>query len=75
MVKKLMRHGDRWALVLDDAELEQLQIGPETPLEIATDGQTLIVSPVRDAERRGQFSAALEKTNRKYGEVLKKLAE
>jgi hypothetical protein len=35
----------------------------------------LIISPARDPKRRGQFEAALEKVSRKYGGVLKKLAE
>ena len=43
MIKKLTKHGNSWALVIDKAVLELLNIDPETPLEIATDGQTLIV--------------------------------
>jgi antitoxin MazE len=75
MIKKLTKHGNSWALVIDKAVLELLKIDPETPLEIATDGQTLIVSPLRDPKRRAKFEAALDKTNRQYGRALQKLAE
>jgi antitoxin component of MazEF toxin-antitoxin module len=75
MIKKLTKHGNSWAVVIDKPVLELLQIEPETPLEITTDGQTLTISPVRDAKRRKQIEAALEKANRKYGRALKKLAE
>ena len=55
MVKKLTRHGNSMALVLDRPVLELLKIGAETPLEISTDGAVLIVAPVRDARRRAKF--------------------
>ena len=45
MIKKLTKHGNSWALVIDKPVLELLKIDPETPLEIATDGRTLIISP------------------------------
>jgi antitoxin MazE len=75
MIKKLTKHGNSWALVIDKPVLELLKIDPETPLEIATDGQTLIISPARDPKRVAKFEAALDKTNRKFGRVLKNLAE
>lgn len=75
MIKSLTKHGNSWALVIDKPILDLLKIDPEAPLELSTDGQTLIVSPVRDPKRKAKFEAALEKTNKKYGRVLKKLAE
>ena len=65
MIKKLTKHGNSWALVIDKPVLELLKIDPETPLEIATDGRTLIISPVDDAARKKKFQKALEETNRK----------
>lgn len=75
MIKNLTKHGNSWALVIDKAILDLLNIDPEAPLELSTDGQTLTVSPVRDPKRQAKFEAALEKANKKYGRVLKKLAE
>ena len=75
MVKHLTRHGNSAALVIDKAILELLHITRQTPLELVTDGKSLIVSPVRDAKRAARFRAALEAVNRRHGKTLKALAE
>jgi len=75
VIKKLNRHGNSLALVIDRPILKLLKIDKETPLEISTDGQILIISPVRDIKRKKKFQKALEKTNRKYSQVLKRLAD
>jgi antitoxin component of MazEF toxin-antitoxin module len=74
MLKKLTRHGNSLALVIDKGVLELLNIDDQTPLEISTDGTLLLISPVRDEKRKRQFREALEKTNLKYGRALKRLA-
>ncbi len=74
MRKKLTKHGNSLALVIDKGVLELLDIDDKTPLDISTDGKMLIISPVRDEKRRKQFEEAIEKVNRKYGRALKKLA-
>ncbi|WKZ32123.1 MAG: AbrB/MazE/SpoVT family DNA-binding domain-containing protein [Thermodesulfobacteriota bacterium] len=74
MIKKLAKHGNSLALVIDKGVLELLEIDDKTPLDISTDGKVLIIAPVRDEKRRKQFEEALEKANRKYGRALKKLA-
>jgi antitoxin MazE len=75
MIKKLTRHGNSWALVIDKPVLELLKIDPERPLEISTDGQMLIVAPARGPRRKAGFEAALRDTNRRFGRALKRLAE
>ena len=75
MIKHLTKHGNSYALVLDKAILELLNIGPDSPLEITTDGKALAVTPVTDPERRKKFEKALKQTNHRYGKALKKLAE
>jgi len=75
MIKKLTKHGNSLALVIERPVLELLKIDSDTPLDISTDGSVLVISPVRDAKRRREFEKALEKANRKYGRMLKKLAE
>jgi antitoxin component of MazEF toxin-antitoxin module len=74
MVKKLTRHGNSMALVLDKPVLALLNIEPDTPLDITTDGNALLVSPVRDPKRRAKFQRALLMANRKYGRALRRLA-
>ena len=75
MIKTLTRHGNSLALVIDRAILDLLKIDSDTPLEISTDGQALVVAPVRDGARQKKFRLALEKANRRYGRALKKLAD
>ena len=59
MLKKLTRHGNSLALVIDTGVLELLDIDDKTPLEISTDGTLLLISPVRDEKRKLQFQEAL----------------
>ncbi len=75
MIKKLTKHGNSLALVIDRGVLDLLEIDAETPLNIKTDGKCLIVTPERDAARQRKFRVALAKVNRQYGPALKKLAE
>jgi antitoxin component of MazEF toxin-antitoxin module len=74
MLKKLTRHGNSLALVLDKGVIDLLNIDAETLLEISTDGSLLLITPVRDEKRRRQFNDALEKTNARYARTLKRLA-
>lgn len=75
MLKNLVPHGNSAALIIDKPILELLRVDMNTPLEITTDGENLIISPVHDKDRKKRFRAALEKINKKYGKTLKKLAE
>ena len=75
MIKKLTRHGNSLALVLDKPVLELLRIDAETPVELSTDGASLLIAPVRDPARRKKFRLALAQANRRYGRALKRLAE
>jgi antitoxin MazE len=61
MIKKLSRHSNSLALVIDKGVLDLLDIDDTTPLEISTDGTVLLITPVRDEKRRQQFHAMLEK--------------
>ncbi|RMG07677.1 MAG: AbrB/MazE/SpoVT family DNA-binding domain-containing protein [Planctomycetota bacterium] len=74
MIKRLTKHGNSLALVVDKAILELLKIDADTPLEITTDGRSLLVTPT-DPERREELRAALDKVNRRHGKALRRLAE
>ena len=75
MVKKLSKHGNSLALVIDRAVLDLLRIDTDTPLDISTDGQVLVISPVRDEAHQDKFRKALKSANKRYGRALKRLAE
>ena len=75
MVKHLTQHGNSAALVIDKAVLELLHITMQTPLELVTDGKSLVISPLRNAKRASRFRSSLEAINRRHAETLKALAE
>ncbi len=75
MRKKLVKHGNSMALVIEKPVLDLLGVDAETPFDIATDGQALVLTPVRDMEHAASFRSALERANRKYAEDLRRLAE
>jgi len=75
MTKTLIKHGNSLALMIDKPILEMLQISADTPLELTSNGDVLMVSPVRDKARQKKLRASLEKLNRQFGDDLKRLAE
>ena len=75
MVKKLTKHGNSLALVIEKPVLDLLGAGPETSFDITTDGHALVLIPIKDARRQKAFKSALGKANKKYSSALKKLAE
>jgi antitoxin component of MazEF toxin-antitoxin module len=75
MVKKLTKHGNSLALVIDRPILDLLKIDPETPLDVSTDGERLIVAPAKPSERRKRFEKAQKIAHERYGRAFKRLAE
>ena len=75
MVKRLTKHGNSLALVIDRGILELLEIDADTPLSLTTDGRCLIVAPAHPRGRQGRFRASLERVNKLHGKALKRLAE
>ena len=75
MVKRLTRTGNSLAVVLDRPLLEATKIDADTPLEVSTNGDVIVISPVRDKKRAARFKAAVEKINRRYAGVFRRLAE
>lgn len=55
--------------------MELLKIEPDTPLEVSTDGESLLIRPVRDAKSSRAVKDSLEKFKGKYSAVFKKLAQ
>jgi antitoxin MazE len=75
MVKKLTKHGNSLALVIDKPILDLLKIDTETPLDLSTDGHRLIVAPAEQSERRRKLDAAQQTAHKRYGKAFKRLAE
>jgi antitoxin component of MazEF toxin-antitoxin module len=75
MVKKLTRHGNSLALVIDRPILDLLRIDPDTPLDVSTDGRQLIIAPAKPSARRKKFDAAQEWAHKRYAKAFRKLDE
>ncbi|MCL4203214.1 MAG: hypothetical protein KJ000_11990 [Pirellulaceae bacterium] len=75
MITTLTKHGDRYALVIDEPILELLRVSPESEFEITTDGQCLVLTPVRDPAEEEKFQDALDMVHQRFGRAMKRLAE
>ena len=75
MVKKLTKTGNSLALVLDKPLLDRMGIDANTPLEVSTDGEVIVISPVRDKRRTAKLKRIVADAHQQYGGVFKRLAE
>ena len=75
MRKKLTKTGNSLALVLDRPLLELAGIDANTPLEVSTDGEVIVVSPVRDRRRGARLRTLVAEAHHAYGGVFKRLAD
>ncbi len=75
MKKRLVRTGNSLALLIDRPLLKALDIDADTELELSTDGDVLVVTPLRDAGRRRRVADLVEEAHAEYGGVFRRLAE
>ncbi|MDR1150077.1 MAG: AbrB/MazE/SpoVT family DNA-binding domain-containing protein [Clostridiales bacterium] len=75
MIKKLIQHGNSFALIIDKPIMEMLNITDETFFELNTDGRNIILSPQNVVTQENKVIESIEKINKKYKNVLKKLAK
>ena len=75
MIKRLIQHGNSTALVIDKPIMEILNITNDTTFELSTDGKNIILSPQVEHSQEKDIIHSLEKINKKYWTVLKKLGE
>ena len=74
MTKKLVRHGNSAALILDKPILDLLNVSMDTPFEISTDGKNIILSPTT-THSEDEVAASLDPINSRFSKTLSKLAE
>jgi antitoxin MazE len=74
MIKKLTAIGNSLGLIIDRPILELLEIDKETPLEVRTDGEALIIRPLR-RNRSARLNAAAERMMDAHDETMGKLAK
>jgi antitoxin component of MazEF toxin-antitoxin module len=73
MIKKLTAVGNSLGLIIERPILELLDIDRDTPLEVRTDGESLIIRPQRKG-RSARLKAAAERMMEAHDETLRKLA-
>jgi antitoxin MazE len=75
LVKKLSAVGNSLGLIIDRPILELLDITKDTPLEVRTDGEALIIRPVRRRPLVDRALAAADLLMDAHEETFRKLAQ
>jgi antitoxin component of MazEF toxin-antitoxin module len=75
MVKTLTRNGNSLALTLDKPLLEATGIDADTQLEVSTDGNVIVISPVRTKKRTAKLKEISDEIFRKHAGAFRRLAE
>jgi antitoxin component of MazEF toxin-antitoxin module len=75
MRKKLTRTGNSVALVLDKPLLEELGLDDNAEVELSTNGDVLVVTPIRDAVRERRFRKSADKITTKYAGLFQRLSK
>ena len=82
MTKKLTKHGNSLALIIDKPLLKFLKIDENTPLELLIEGNTLIIKPVQKkvskkltSKKNKEVEEIADQILKKYKVVFEKLAK
>ncbi len=81
MKKKLVKHGNSLALIIEKPILEMLNINEKTSLDIVMENNKLIIKIEEKSDKNNlkkndaQIDAIAEKIMDKYADVFKKLAK
>ncbi|HET9553400.1 MAG TPA: AbrB/MazE/SpoVT family DNA-binding domain-containing protein [Anaeromyxobacteraceae bacterium] len=74
MRKRLSAIGNSLGVVIEKPILELLQITRETELDVTTDGERLIIAPVRKS-RKARVKAAVDEVLADHAGTFRKLAK
>jgi antitoxin component of MazEF toxin-antitoxin module len=76
MVKRLQAIGNSFGVIIDKPILELLRLTPDTTLDVSTDGERLIITPVRTAaDRKRRLERAQRRTLASHERTFRKLAK
>jgi len=76
MVKRLQAIGNSSGIIIDKPILELLDITPDTELDVSTDGERLIISPIRPkSSRKRKLARAQARTLAGHARTFRKLAK
>ena len=75
MIRNLIPDGDHHLLEIPLEVLEAINATVETEFDVKIVGQTIVITPVRDADRDRQFDEDLKDVHDRFGNALRKLGE
>ena len=75
MIKKLQKHGNSHALVIDKALMEAMGITPDSELQVTLNGSSLQVTPANVGVGEERVDEIMRDLRPKYDQMLKNLAE
>jgi len=73
--RKLISVNANLALVIDSGVLQILDIDEDTDLKLSTDGDCLVMTPIRAKGRNRRFHAALDSVVQSYDGKLREMVE
>jgi antitoxin component of MazEF toxin-antitoxin module len=75
MIKTLQKHGNSMALVIEKPLMEALGIKEDTPLLLTLNGNALVITPANVGVGPEQMKQILKDLRKRYGPMLKRLAD
>ncbi|HSA87573.1 MAG TPA: hypothetical protein VLE46_15465 [Nitrospira sp.] len=75
MIKTLQKHGNSMALVIEKPLMEALGIKEDTPLQLTLNGNALVITPANVGVGPEQMKQILKDLRKRYGPMLKRLAD
>lgn len=74
MIKKLSPVGNSLGLIIEKPVLDLLNITKDTALEVTTDGESLLIRPLRES-KKDRLRASAKRMMTAHEETLRKLAK
>lgn len=75
MVKRLTRQGNSVAIVLDRPILEAAELEEGQEVEVSTDGDVIVITPVRSKSRQAKLRTVVNRLHEKYAGAFRRLAQ
>jgi antitoxin component of MazEF toxin-antitoxin module len=75
MIKKLQKHGNSVALIIEKPVMQAMGITEDTPLQITINGNALVVTPANVGVGPDRLKGAVKELRKRYGPMLKRLAD
>jgi len=75
MIKMLQKLGNSMALVIEQPVMDALGITEQTPLQVTVSGNALVVTPANVGVGPERAKKAIKALRKRYGPMLKRLAD